>query len=189
MGLVELIFLGMGLSMDAFAVAICKGLCMPKIRWGQALVIALFFGVFQAGMPLIGWAAGSLFASYITSVDHWIAFALLVLIGAKMLWDVFHGEEEEEEEVCSTRLDLGQLTLLAIATSIDALAVGITFAFLEVAIVPAVTIIGVTTFVLSFLGVIVGNHFGSRFEKPATIVGGVVLILLGIKILLEHILG
>lgn len=177
--------------MDAFAVAICKGLGMRKIRWRDALVIALFFGGFQALMPLIGWAAGSLFASTITAVDHWIAFGLLAFIGGKMLWDAFH-EEKDDEDGCGCdktdgRLDLRELTLLAVATSIDALAVGITFAFLQVDIVPAIVTIGITTFVLSLVGVIVGNQFGSRFERPATIAGGVVLILLGVKILLEHL--
>lgn len=185
MGFIELLLIGAGLSMDAFAVAVCKGLCMPKVRWGQAVVIALFFGGFQALMPLVGWAVGSLFSSYITAVDHWIAFGLLVAIGGKMLWDAFH--EEDEDVVCETRLDLRELTLLAVATSIDALAVGVTFAFLGVNIVAAVAVIGVTTFALSLVGVLVGHAFGARFEKPAAIAGGVVLILLGVKILLEHL--
>ncbi len=185
MGFLELLFTGVGLSMDAFAVAVCKGLCMPKVRWGQAFVIALFFGGFQALMPLIGWAAGSLFASSIVAIDHWIAFGLLALIGAKMLWDAFHEEDEKAE--CKTKLDLRELTLLAIATSIDALAVGITFAFLGVNIWVAIAIIGLTTFVLSLLGVVIGNQFGSRFEKPATVAGGIVLILIALKILVEHL--
>lgn len=185
MGFLELLFTGVGLSMDAFAVAVCKGLCMPKVRWGQAFVIALFFGGFQALMPLIGWAAGSLFASSIVSIDHWVAFGLLALIGAKMLWDAFHEEAEKAE--CKTKLDLRELTLLAIATSIDALAVGITFAFLGVNIWVAIAIIGLTTFALSLIGVVIGNQFGSRFEKLATITGGIVLILIGLKILAEHL--
>lgn len=184
-GFAELVLMGVGLSMDAFAVAVCKGLCMPKVRWGQAVVIALFFGGFQALMPLVGWAVGSMFSSYITAIDHWIAFGLLAFIGGKMLWDAFH--EEDEEVVCKTRIDLRELTLLAVATSIDALAVGITFAFLGVNILVAVAVIGVTTFVLSLVGVVVGNAFGSRFEKPATIAGGIVLIFIGLKILLEHL--
>ncbi|MEC4272292.1 manganese efflux pump MntP family protein [Adlercreutzia sp. R25] len=185
MGFLELLFTGVGLSMDAFAVAVCKGLCMPKVRWGQAFVIALFFGGFQALMPLIGWAAGSLFASSIVAIDHWVAFGLLALIGAKMLGDAFREETEKTE--CKTKLDLRELTLLAIATSIDALAVGITFAFLGVNIWAAIAIIGLTTFALSLLGVVIGNQFGSRFEKPATIAGGIVLILIGLKILAEHL--
>lgn len=189
-GFVELAFIAVGLSMDAFAVALCKGLGMGKLNWKHALVIALFFGAFQGLMPVIGWALGTQFESYITSVDHWIAFALLGFIGAKMLWDAFH-EEDEGCEACEgadeERLDLKELLMLAIATSIDALAVGITFAFLGVDIVAAALAIGVTTFVLSFIGVAAGNLFGSRFRKPATIAGGVVLILIGAKILLEHL--
>lgn len=199
--------------MDAFAVAICKGLGMRKIRWRDALVIALFFGGFQALMPLIGWAAGSLFASTITAVDHWIAFGLLAFIGGKMLWDAFHEEDSpcvcgRDCATCQRRggadcddpeaarqapiappLDYRELVMLAIATSIDALAVGITFAFLGVNIWAAIAIIGVTTFVLSLVGVVVGNQFGSRFEKAATIAGGIVLILIGLKILIEHLAG
>ena len=191
MGFVELFLLGVGLSMDAFAVAVCKGLGMHRISYKHAVIIALFFGGFQALMPLIGWALGTQFESFVTPVDHWIAFVLLAFIGGKMLWDAFH-EEKDDEDGCGCDktdgcLDLRELTLLAVATSIDALAVGITFAFLQVDIVPAIVTIGITTFVLSLVGVIVGNQFGSRFERPATIAGGVVLILLGVKILLEHL--
>ncbi len=190
MGIVELIAVALGLSMDAFAVAICKGLCMKRLRWRQALVIAAFFGVFQAGMPLVGWALGTTFADVITPIDHWIAFVLLAFIGGKMLWDGLHEDDEDPAASCpaeGTPLDLRELTLLAIATSIDALAVGITFAFLAVPIGPAVTIIGLVTFGLSLIGVVVGHRFGARFGKPATIAGGVVLILIGLKILLEHL--
>lgn len=189
MGFIELFFIGVGLSMDAFAVAVCKGLCMKRINWGHTLVIALFFGGFQALMPLIGWALGTQFSGLITPVDHWIAFGLLAFIGGKMLWDVFKGDGEDECACCDVeqKLDLKELTMMAIATSIDALAVGITFAFLGVNIWAAIAIIGVTTFVLSFVGVAIGNQFGSRFEKPATITGGVVLILIGCKILIEHL--
>ena len=153
----------------------------------QATVISLFFGGFQALMPLIGWALGSQLADLITPIDHWIAFALLAFVGGKMLWDAFHEDDEQGEEAQDARLDLKELIMLAIATSIDALAVGITFAFLQVAIVPSVAIIGVVTFVLSFVGVAVGHFFGARFEKPATIAGGAVLILIGVKTLLEHL--
>lgn len=187
MGIVELALIGVGLSMDAFAVSICKGLGMKRLRLGQALVIALFFGGFQALMPLLGWFLGSGFQSFIEPVDHWIAFALLAFIGAKMLWDAFHDDEEEDAAAENARLDLKELVMLAIATSIDALAVGISFAFLRVDIVPAVAHIGVITFALSFVGVAVGHAFGSRFEKPATIIGGIVLIAIGLKILLEHL--
>ena len=187
MGFVELFLIGVGLSMDAFAVSICKGLGMSRLNMRQAVVISLFFGGFQALMPLVGWALGSQLAGLITPIDHWIAFALLAFVGGKMLWDAFHEDDGEDGEAKDAKLDLKELLMLAIATSIDALAVGITFAFLQVAIVPSVIIIGVTTFVLSFVGVAVGHFFGARFEKPATIAGGVVLILIGAKILLVHL--
>ena len=187
MGIVELALIGVRLSMDAFAVSICKGLGMKRLRMDQALLIALFFGGFQARMPLLGWFLGSGFQSFIEPVDHWIAFALLAFIGAKMLWDAFHDDEEEDAAAENARLDLKELVMLAIATSIDALAVGISFAFLQVDIVPAVALIGIITFALSFVGVAVGHAFGSRFEKPATIIGGIVLIAIGLKILLEHL--
>ena len=201
MGFAELFLIGVGLSMDAFAVSICKGLSMKKIDYRYALVIAAFFGGFQALMPLIGWALGSQFEHFITPIDHWIAFVLLVFIGGKMLLDAIRGGEAEAEAEGSaagdsadgsesggrSKIDYKELLMLAVATSIDALAVGITFAFLGVNIWVAIAVIGVTTFVISFFGVVVGNQFGSRFEKPATIVGGVVLILIGLKVLLEHL--
>lgn len=186
-GFVELFLIGVGLSMDAFAVSICKGLGMSRLNMRQAAVISLFFGGFQALMPLIGWALGSQLTDFITPIDHWIAFGLLAFVGGKMLWDAFHEDDEGEGTQTDEKLDLKELLMLAIATSIDALAVGITFAFLQVAIVPSIAIIGLTTFVISFAGVAVGHFFGARFEKPATIVGGVVLILIGVKILLEHL--
>ena len=180
MGFVELFLIGVGLSMDAFAVSICKGLGMKRLNMGQALVIGLFFGGFQALMPLIGWALGTQLADFITPIDHWIAFILLALIGGKMLFDAFRGDDEGEVgEPKDTRLDLKELLMLAIATSIDALAVGITFAFLGVNIVLAIAVIGVTTFALSVVGVAVGHAFGARYEKGATIAGGIVLILIG----------
>lgn len=188
MGFVELFLIGVGLSMDAFAVSICKGLGMRRLNMRQALVIGLFFGGFQALMPLIGWALGTQLADFITPIDHWIAFILLVLIGGKMLIDAFSGgDEQEAADPKDVRLDLKELLMLAIATSVDALAVGITFAFLGVNIVVAIAVIGVTTFVLSVVGVAVGHAFGARYEKGATIVGGIVLILFGCKILLEHL--
>ncbi len=190
MGLVDLLLIGVGLSMDTFAVAVCKGLAMPRLNMKQALVIALFFGVFQALMPALGWALGTQFAGFVTSVSHWIAFALLAFIGGKMLWDVFHDAEDGEKETGNSfKLDLRELFLLAIATSIDALAVGITFAFLQADIVSSVSIIGVTTFMLSLAGVAVGHAFGNRYERPAQIVGGVVLIGIGVKILVEGLLA
>lgn len=183
MGFVELFLIAVGLSMDAFAVSICKGLGMQRLNMGQAVVIALFFGGFQALMPVIGWAVGAQFAHFVSTYAHWVAFALLAFVGGKMLWDAFH--EDEGEDAGPFKLELGDLLMLAIATSIDALAVGVSFAFLDVAIAPSAALIGVTTFVLSLVGVAVGHQFGSRWEKPATIVGGIVLILIGVKVLLE----
>ena len=174
--------------MDAFAVSICKGLGMKRLNMKQALVIGLFFGGFQALMPFLGWALGTQLADFITPIDHWIAFILLAIIGGKMLLDAIRGGDEEDAgEPKDTSLDFKELLMLAIATSIDALAVGVTFAFLGVNIVWAMVIIGVTTLVLSVIGVAVGHAFGARYEKGATIVGGVVLILIGCKILLEHL--
>ena len=187
MGFVELFLVAVGLSMDAFAVSVCKGLCMKRLDVRQGVAIALFFGGFQALMPLAGWALGTQFEQYITPVDHWIAFVLLAFIGGKMLWDAFRGGEEELSCPADGKLDLRELVMLSVATSIDALAVGITFAFLRVDIVSSVALIGVTTFVLSLAGVAVGHRFGARYEKTATVVGGVVLVLIGTKILLEHL--
>lgn len=192
MGFAETFLIGVGLSADAFAVAVCKGLGMKKVNWGHALVIALFFGGFQALMPLVGWAAGTQLSVLIEPVDHWIAFGLLAFIGGKMLIDAIKGDDDDECAACADdeqKLDLKELLMLAVATSIDALAVGVTFAFLGMSIWVPIAIIGLTTFVLSFAGVAVGNQFGARFEKPATIAGGVVLILIGCKILVEHLLG
>ena len=184
MGLVELFLLAVGLSMDAFAVALCKGLCMQKLDKREGLTIALFFGGFQALMPLIGWALGSQFESYISPIDHWVAFVLLGIIGSSMLKEAF----SKEEEACAcTKTTIRELFMLAIATSIDALAVGITLAFLKVSILPAISFIGVVTFALSFAGVAVGNRFGLKYQKKAQLAGGSVLILMGIKILLEHL--
>lgn len=188
MGFIEFFLTGIGLSMDAFAVAICKGLGMREVNYKQMLLIALFFGGFQALMPLLGWLLGRQFEQYITSVDHWIAFALLVLIGANMLREARKGDDTTDAEtVYDAPLPLGQLLLMAIATSIDALAVGISFAFLGVNILLAIAIIGTTTFLISAAGVFIGNRFGNRYEKRATIAGGIILILLGVKILLEHL--
>ena len=186
MGFLELFLIGVGLSMDAFAVSVCKGLCMKRLDMRQALVIALFFGGFQGLMPLLGWALGTQFERYITPVDHWIAFGLLALIGGKMLWDAWH-DEEDDEPADPTRT--GTLFLMAIATSIDALAVGISFALLSVNIVPAITLIGCTTCLISIAGVWLGNRLGELFKRRATIVGGIVLIVIGVKILIEHLFG
>lgn len=188
MGILELLLIGVSLSMDAFAVSLCQGLSMPRLNWRHASVIALFFGGFQALMPVIGWLLGSQFAGYIQSFDHWVAFFLLLIIGGNMVREAF-APEEEAEDGCSAgeHLDLKRLFLMAIATSIDALAIGVTFAFLEVVILEAAAVIGVTTFVISLLGVAIGNCFGTRYQKRAEITGGVILILLGAKILLEHL--
>ena len=235
MGLAEIFFIGVGLSMDAFAVAIAKGLSMRRVVWRQALVIALFFGAFQAIMPTLGWALGTQFARFVTPVDHWIAFGLLAYVGGKMLFDAFHGSDADADGAAAAEemdgvaeaaaaggdadagdgaaaaavgedtdsdggaddaprdvppappLDIGELFMLAIATSIDALATGITFAFLDVDILLAACLIGCTTFVISLFGVVVGNQFGSRWERPSTIAGGVVLIAIGVKVLVEHL--
>ncbi len=182
----ELLLIAVGLSMDAFAVAVCKGLGMRRLCLRQALIIGGFFGGFQALMPLFGWLLGRQFASCIAAFDHWIAFLLLAVIGGKMIAEAVGGGEES---VPFSRLCLRELTLLSLATSIDALAVGITLALLpDTDILLSVSLIGVITLVLSFLGVIVGNQYGRRFEKTATVTGGVILILIGVKTLLEHML-
>jgi putative Mn2+ efflux pump MntP len=184
---IELFLIGVGLSMDAFAVSVCKGLAMEKVNKKQAVVIGLYFGGFQALMPLLGWLLGIRFQKYITSVDHWIAFILLALIGGKMVYEAICDKEEVEVGQKDLPLDHKEMVLLAIATSIDALAVGITFAFLDTPIIEAIAIIGCTTFALSIVGVVVGNFFGTRYQKKAEIAGGVILILIGLKILLEHL--
>lgn len=189
MGFLELALIGVGLSMDAFAVSICKGLSMRKVDKKYMLVLAAFFGGFQALMPTLGWFLGSQFQTYITAIDHWIAFILLTLIGGKMILDVIK-EKGENEEVCpddSVRIDLKEFFLLAVATSIDALAVGITFAFLQVKLASSVTIIGCITFCFTIAGVLIGNVFGTKFKDKATILGGVILIAISVKILLEHL--
>lgn len=188
MSFFELFLIAVGLSMDAFAVAVCKGLSMQRFQKGRALVIALFFGAFQALMPLLGWFLGSRFAAYIQRYDHWIAFFLLLWIGISMIRESRGGDGEAVADGAEEqRLELKELLMLSIATSIDALAVGVTFAFLEVPILPAVSLIGVTTLVLSFIGVAVGNYFGSRYKSRAELLGGVILIAIGSKILLEHL--
>lgn len=187
MGIAELLLVAVSLSMDAFAVAVCKGLGMIKINYKRGLLIALFFGVFQALMPLIGWILGVQFEEYIVSFDHWIAFVLLGFIGGKMIVEAF--EKEKEEECKCDKFSVGELFVLAIATSIDALAVGITFALIapSIGIVGAVSLIGVITFALSFVGVVIGNKFGSKYKKWAELAGGIILCLMGLKILLEHL--
>ena len=183
----QLVLIAVSLSMDAFAVALCKGLCMKRINYKHAGVIALFFGVFQALMPLVGWFLGKQFEQYITPIDHWIAFVLLGYIGGKMIWDALHEDNEGQACDIEERLDLKELLVMAVATSIDALAVGITFAFLQISIVPSICTIGLITLCLSFVGVIVGNRFGNKFQSKAQLAGGTVLVLIGLKILLEHL--
>lgn len=180
----ELFLIGIGLSMDAFAVSVCKGLSMQRIDKKYTLCIGLFFGGFQALMPLLGYFLGSRLAGSIERFDHWIAFLLLAFIGFNMIRE---SREEVKEEQTFAGVNFKELIVLAIATSIDALAVGVTFAFLQVKIVPAVTIIGCTTFALSLAGVYAGNVFGARYKSRAELTGGVILILIGLKILLEHL--
>ena len=182
MSIKTLFTLAVGLAMDAFAVSVCKGLAMRKINIRKTFLVGLWFGGFQALMPLVGYFLGIQFKEKITAIDHWIAFLLLAIIGINMIKEAL----SDEEESTSASLEVKEMFVLAVATSIDALAVGITFAFLDVNIVEAVTVIGVVTFVLSAIGVKVGNIFGTRYKSKAEIAGGVILILLGVKILLEH---
>lgn len=209
----EVLVLGIGLSMDAFAIAICKGLNMKKLKVGQGVLIAFMFGFFQFLMPLIGFFFCSQFEVYIESFDHWIIFSILTFIGVKMIVDsIKEAKKQNSQKHCSNKndnkvskvdfeqqddinglelknkkLDFKELFALSIATSIDALAVGITLAFLDVNIFFATGVIGITTFVLCFIGVISGNFFGEKFKRPAEITGGVILVLIAVKILLEHL--
>lgn len=184
MGIGELLLIGIGLSMDAFAASVCQGLKMRKISPKQTLIIALFFGGFQALMPLIGWVLGKQFETYITSIDHWIAFVLLAFIGGKMVFDALKQEDGDKDD---SPFSVREIFLLAIATSIDALAVGITFAFLQTNIWVSISIIGCTTFLLSAVGVFIGHKFGAKHKNKAELAGGIILILIGLKILLEHL--
>ncbi len=188
MNLIELLILAIGLSMDAFAVAVCKGLSFRKITAKHLLTVGFYFGIFQAIMPLIGYILGIQFSDKITNIDHWIAFILLGMIGIHMI----RGSLKNDEAACcedekDNSLSFKNMFVLAIATSIDALAVGITFAFLKVDIIPAVSFIGLVTFTLSVVGVLIGNIFGARFKSKAELAGGVILVCLGIKILLQHL--
>lgn len=182
MSLWELFVIGVGLSMDAFAVSVCKGLSLRKIRWKHMCLAGLWFGGFQALMPVIGYFAGSVFADRIAQFDHWIAFVLLALIGGNMVKEAF-GEEEQVD----ASMDVKTMFVLAVATSIDALAVGVTFAFMKVNLLIAVSCIGITTFVCSAIGMKIGSIFGTKYKSKAELFGGVVLILIGLKILLEGI--
>lgn len=182
MGLIDIILISIGLAMDSFAISICKGLSMQKMSWKKATIIGLYFGGFQAGMPLLGYFLGVGFEEKIKSVDHWVAFTLLVLIGIGMIKEAFEKGEESNDKV-----DFKSMIILAIATSIDALAIGVTFAFLNVNLILAISLIGIITFILSVIGVKIGNVFGDKYKSKAEITGGLILILLGVKILLEHL--
>ena len=185
MGLLDFILLGFSLSMDAFAISLVKGLVMPRMQWAHASVIGLFFGGFQFLMPVAGWLLGSQFASVIGSFSDLVAFALLAFIGGKMLWET-KGDEAEDDKLKNAKLDIPELFLLAIATSIDALAVGITFAFLDINGLEASFVIGLVTFLICVAGVVIGHLFGTRFQKGAQVLGGLVLVLMGVRFLLSH---
>ncbi|MFU0801066.1 MAG: manganese efflux pump MntP family protein [Xylanivirga thermophila] len=189
MNMLSLILIAIGLSMDAFAVAISNGISMKKVSIKDASRIAAFFGVFQAIMPMLGWAAGVGFKDYITNIDHWIAFILLTFIGGKMIYDAVKEDKLEAGEVDKStngRLSVKMLFLLAIATSIDAMAVGISFAFLDVPIINSSLMIGIITFFISFAGVFIGAECGNLFQKKAEVMGGFILMIIGFKILAEH---
>ncbi|MBR4110549.1 MAG: manganese efflux pump [Clostridia bacterium] len=183
MGILEILLIAVGLAMDAFAVSVCKGLSLKQMEWKKAVIVGLYFGVFQALMPAIGYFLGTTFESLVTQIDHWIAFVLLGFIGINMLKEAFDKDNEESND----KVDLKTMLVLAIATSIDALAVGITFAFLKVNMLLATLLIGIITFGLSIIGVKIGNKFGNKYEKKAEATGGIILILMGIKILFEHL--
>ena len=183
----NIFLIGIGLSMDAFAVSVCKGLSSGGSRRWHILATAFSFGLFQAVMPLIGWLLGESVLWVIEPVDHWIAFVLLAAIGAKMIWDAFHEDDDECPSDTSGKKFWAELLVLSVATSIDAFVVGISFAMAQIPIFEAMIVIGVTTFVLSLAGFAVGGRFGDRFDRPATVAGGVILILIGLKVVAEHL--
>lgn len=183
MGFIEILLIGISLAADAFAVAVCKGLSMRKYESKKGLIVGIYFGIFQGLMPIIGYLLGTTFKDLITSIDHWIAFVLLGAIGLNMIRESF----SKYEESFNDKVDFKTMLPLAVATSIDALAIGITFSFLKVNIIASATIITITTFVLSFIGIIIGNKFGTKYKSKAEFLGGIILILMGIKILLEHL--
>ena len=183
MSIYEIIFIAVGLAMDAFAVSVCKGLAMKKIKWKSAIIIALYFGIFQALMPIIGFFLGSTFSNLVQKIDHWIAFWLLSIIGINMIKE----STDDELEKRNDKIDVKTMLILAVATSIDALAIGVTFSFFEVNVLLAITVIGIITFVLSILGVVIGNKFGDKLQNKAELIGGIILIGMGLKILLEHL--
>jgi len=202
MSVIELFLLAVGLSMDAFAVAICLGLAMAKVSIKKALIIGLYFGAFQAGMPVIGYIVASQFAEHVIQYNHWVVFGLLTFLGAKMIWGSFKKEKCSDRECsvtpCTDRkcpssiqeatVKPSKMIPLALATSVDAMAVGVSFAFLYVSIVPAVLLIGIITLVISMLGVKIGNVFGARFKSKAELAGGIILVAMGLWVLLEHLL-
>lgn len=183
MTILELFIIALGLSMDAFAVSICKGLSLQKMSYKKAALVGLYFGGFQALMPLIGYFLGSAFQAKIVAIDHWVAFVLLSLIGLNMIRESLSKCDDE----VNSSFGFKTMILLALATSVDALAIGVTFAFLQVNILVAISFIGLITFILSFAGVKIGNVFGAKFKSKAEFAGGVILILMGLKILLEHL--
>lgn len=182
MGIIEIVLTAIGLAMDAFAVSICKGLASKKITIKNALIVGLYFGLFQALMPLIGYFFGSVVATYVEAIDHWVVFGLLAFVGGKMIYEALSGEESIDDS-----LTFKVMIVLAIATSIDALAVGLSFSMIEINIWLAVGLIGIITLVLTGIGYWIGNIFGSKYKNAAEIFGGVILILMGLKILLEHL--
>lgn len=179
----EIFFIGIGLAMDAFAVAICKGLSMKKINWKYAIIIAVYFGAFQAIMPILGYLIGSTFSGLVEVIDHWVAFILLTFIGINMIKESRNNELDKRND----KIDLKTMLVLSIATSIDALAVGVTFAFFKIKILIAISIIGVITLLISLIGVVMGNKFGDKLQNKAELTGGIILIVIGLKILLEHL--
>lgn len=183
MDFLEILVVSFGLAMDAFAVSICKGLSMERFNFKKCIIIALYFGVFQAGMPIIGYLFGGSFSSIVESIGYWIAFLVLIVIGVNMIKESFDDETEKRNE----KVDFKTMTLLATATSIDALAVGITYAFLSVSIIESAIIVGMVTFILSICGVKIGNKFGDEYQNKAELLGGIILIFIGTKILLEHL--
>ena len=184
MSIIEIALIGVGLAMDAFAVSICKGLAMRRMNYKKAIIIAAFFGVFQALMPALGYVLGTTFANKIAAIDHWIAFILLALIGANMIKEALSSDDDECQD---DSLRLGDLIMLSIATSIDALAVGITFAFFNVSLLLSVSMIGIITLIICVIGVKVGNVFGEKYKSKAELAGGLILIVMGAKILIDHL--
>ena len=183
MDIVEIIAISIGLAMDSFAVSICKGLAMKKLDWKKAFLIAFYFGIFHLGMPLVGYLLGTTFSSFVSRVDHWITFVLLAFIGAKMIIGSYSKKRNKRIDGASFK----EMFALVIATSIDALAIGVTFAFFETNLILSISIIGAITFALSVLGIAIGHKFGGKFGQKAERAGGIILILIGLKILLEHL--